>query len=164
MIAPKMIIVEDCSTSIERKHVIDANNRDNYPLMKPLLMLEFEQKTLDATDWDEWFNCTIESPLLFSFGINASISFGEDTVHMTPELPVVGDRNNNNIPDLLLRFNRYEIVDFAMDQMAKKPNSFELFRGFALRMTLAINRVIGGIAFETRDTITVVSFVSSTPT
>jgi len=147
-------------------YVIDSSNMDNYPLMQPLpvsVNVEVELKTLDMHDRNEWLDCIIESPFLRSYDLNSFMVSIVEPFLVYPEGMVLGDHNNNGMPDLLIHFNPYKIIDYAILQIMENAGNYKIYGGFAFRVTLKITGNFVDAAFEIEEIVTVVSSAPSVP-
>jgi parallel beta-helix repeat protein len=98
--------------------VIDENNVDHYPLMNPYNItlpippvisatVDINPKALNLKSRGKWITTYIELPEGYDVAnINVSSIMLNDTILVEPSPTVIGDYDNDTIPDLMVNFNR----------------------------------------------------------
>lgn len=120
-------------------YFIDVNNRDRYPFMEPwtspaVATVDIDINTLNLKSRGEWVTAYIELPegldinhikLLDGYDVNdidASTIRLNGTIPAESEPKAIGDYDNNNIPDLMVKFNRTEVIEYILSEGIKFGN------------------------------------------
>jgi len=120
-------------------YVIDENNQDNYPLMKPWGLVsatvDISPNTLNLKSKGRWITAFIELPEDFNIeSINAS------TILLNNEIPAVRVRES------MVKFNRANVIEYIL-------NSVDTAGKFTNVMLTVTGRLNDGTSFEGRDEI-----------
>jgi len=112
----------------DTQYVIDENNRDNYPLMKPwspaiAATIDVDPDTLNLKSKGRWITCYIELPEGYDVSdidratmlLNGTISVDPFWVDKPLE-SVIGDYDNDTVPDLMVKFNRAAVIEYLLNQ------------------------------------------------
>jgi parallel beta-helix repeat protein len=141
----------------DHPYVIDADNNDRYPLVKPYpiipVTVDVNSDTLNLKSKGEWITCYIELPEsynvsdidIYSIRLNDTLP-----VSLLPNPPVpvpteIGDYDNDGIPDLMVKFNRTEVSSWIYDDLGIQYGN----------VTLTITGEVDGTPFEGTDMIKV---------
>ena len=120
-------------------YVIDENNQDNYPLMKPwtptppaiTAAIDIDPDTLNLNSKGKWITAYIG--LLEGYNvsdIDRTTILLNDTVPVDPfwvDKPlesVIGDYDEDGIPDLMVKFNRAELIELIYNAASLPNNKF----------------------------------------
>ncbi|MGD0496456.1 MAG: NosD domain-containing protein [Candidatus Bathyarchaeia archaeon] len=122
--------------------IIDENNQDNYPLMEPWSPVEVVNATIDIDPGTlnlrsrgKWITCYVELPKGYNVSdINVTSVMLNDTVPVYPKAHAIGDYDEDGIPDLMVKFDRAEVIDYIMANV----NMTELFEEKLMTVTLTI--------------------------
>ena len=144
-------------------YIINENNVDRYPLMNPWLNItvKFEPKIIELHVITT-LNLTLEI-----LGIHSVHDINTSSVHIRKPVVIypinisIGDWNNNGVPDIIMQFDPYQIVEHAMFNLIENAKNYKLFKGFALPVKLIIVGNIWGLTFEASDQITLISKISA---
>jgi parallel beta-helix repeat protein len=106
-------------------YIIDVNNKDRYPLMNPYrpralrATVDINPYSLNLKSSGKWVTAYIELPEGHNVNdIDVSTVLVNFTVPVDPATPVaLGDYDNDGIPDLMVKFNRAEIISFAWNNI-----------------------------------------------
>jgi len=100
-------------------YVIDADNRDNYPLMSPwtptppviTATVDIHPQTLNLRSRGKWITAFIELPEDYNVAdINVSSIMLNDTIPAELRPLAIGDYDEDGIPDLMVKFDRAEVI------------------------------------------------------
>jgi parallel beta-helix repeat protein len=109
-------------------YVIGENDRDNYPLMKPwspaiIATIDLDPDTLNLKSKGRWINCYIELPEGYDVSdVDRATILLNNTLPVDPfwvDKPlesVMGDYDNDNVPDLMVKFNRAVVIEYLLNQ------------------------------------------------
>jgi len=112
---------------------IDENNVDRYPLVNlwtptpPLILanIDIAPDTLNLKSKGKWITCYIELPEGYNASdVNRSTIMLNDTIPIDPfwiDKPlesVVGDYDDDGIPDLMVKFNRAAVIEWLGQNIA----------------------------------------------
>ena len=105
-------------------HIIDASNRDNYPLMKPWTLLpvitatlDVEPHTLNLGSKSELITAYLELPEGYNVSdVDVSTIRLNETIPPELEFRVIGNYDNDAIPDLMVRFNRTAVAELILSE------------------------------------------------
>jgi len=109
-------------------YIIDENNQDNYPLMKPwspviTATIELDPDTLNLKSKGRWITCYIKLPEGYDVSdIDRATILLNDTIPVDPfwvDKPlesVIGDYDNYTVPDLMVKFNRAIVIEYLLNQ------------------------------------------------
>jgi parallel beta-helix repeat protein len=135
-------------------YIIDANNRDHYPLMKPwtpiplvvTATVDIHPQALNLRSRGKWVTAYIQLPKGYNVSdIAVSSIMLNGTIPMDMKAPItIGDYDNDTIPDLMVKFNRTAVSEFILDQNITYGN-----------VTLTITGEVAGTLFEGSDIIMV---------
>jgi hypothetical protein len=111
---------------------------------------EFPIAMLNLKSRGRLVGCYIELPEGYSLeDINVSTIMLNNTVPVDLEAPIsIGDYDNDNIPDLMVNFNRTEVIEFISSQHIR-------FSNVTITLTGSLH---DGTSFEANAVITVSSF------
>jgi parallel beta-helix repeat protein len=106
-------------------YVIDENNIDHYPLMKtwtpnsPVVSANVDicPQALNLGSKGKWITVYIELPEGYNVAdISASSILLNNTIPAEPKPIALGDYDSDGIPDLMVKFNRTEVISFIGDR------------------------------------------------
>ncbi|MEM3773463.1 MAG: NosD domain-containing protein [Candidatus Bathyarchaeia archaeon] len=127
----------------DTSYVIDAYNVDHYPLMKPwspappaiTAKVNIEPKTLNLRSRGRWITGYIELPEGYNVAdINVSSIMLNNTIPAQPKPKAVGDYDNDSIPDLMVKFDKAEVISYILTNV----NMTELIEERFMTITLTI--------------------------
>lgn len=128
----------------DHSYVIDASNRDDYPLVHPWgpATIDIDPDTLNLEITERWITAYIELPEIYDVSeIDVSSILLNDAIPVDLEAPTeIGDYDEDGIPDLMVKFDRASVIDLLSVGEA----------------TLTITGEVNGIPFEGNDTIRVI--------
>jgi len=142
----------------DHPYVIDSENQDRYPLVKPWptipATLDVNPDTLNLRSEGQWITAYIELPEGYNVSdIDVSTILLNDTIPVSlldvpaPE-PVpteIGDYDEDGIPDLMVKFDRAMVESFIYNQEI-------IYGDVALTIT---GELLDGTPFEGTDIISV---------
>ena len=146
-------------------YVIDENNQDNYPLMNPwtptptvtIATIDIDPDTLNLRSKGKWITAYIELPEGYSVGdIDRTTVMLNDTIPVDtfwvdkPLESVIGDYDEDGIPDLMVKFDRVEVIEFIFN-----ANSLPNNKSIYVMLTLT-GQLTDETPFEGNDTIRIV--------
>jgi len=139
---------------------LDEDNQDNYPLVEPWIptsptinaTINIIPNMLNLRNKKSHIKAFIE----FQDGYNVS-DIDVTTIFLNDTIPidlnvsiVIGDYDNDSIPDLMLKFSRAEVIDYILDHI----NMTKLAEVKRMEITLTISsELIDGARFESSDII-----------
>jgi len=136
-------------------YVIDENNVDRYPLMSPWspkpvyvnATVDVNPEALNLRSWGKWITAYVELPEGYDVAdIDVSTIMLNGTVPVDLCAPiVVGDYDNDSVPDLMVGFNGTLVSDFIL-------SSGVVFGNVTLTLT---GQLYSGTFFEGSDIILV---------
>ena len=134
-------------------YVIYENNLDRYPLMSPIVNanVNFNPEALNLRSRGRWIIAYIELPQDYdAASINVSTIMLDGTVPVDVNASVViGDYDNDTVPDLMVCFNWTEVADYILSKGIVFGN-----------VTLEVSgKLYNGTIFTGTDTILVSSLV-----
>jgi len=106
-------------------YVIDENNVDRYPLMSPwtptppaiTASVDIHPEALNLISKGKWIATYIEFPEGHNVtDINVSTILLNDTVSAELSPSAIGDYDEDSIPDLMVKFNRSEIIAYILSK------------------------------------------------
>lgn len=126
----------------DTSYIIDEDNQDNYPLMEPWGPIEIVNATIDIDPGTlnlrsrgKWITCYIELPDGYNVSdIDLTSVMLNDTVPAYLKAHVIGDYDEDGIPDLTVKFDRAEVIDYIM----ANANMTKLLVGKFITATLTI--------------------------
>jgi len=139
-------------------YVIDENNVDHYPLMNPYTVTPPVPSVINATvdtnphalnlrSRGRWITAYIELPEDYDVSdINVSTILLNDTIPAEVHPVGIGDYDEDGIPDLMVKFNRAEVISYILANVNMK----ERFITITLTVTGRLN---DGTPFQGSDTI-----------
>jgi len=138
-------------------YVIDENNRDRYPLMKPWIpsinaTVDIIPNTLNMRGKLQYVTAYIELPEGYNVSdIDVSSILLNNTIPVDPNAPIaIGDYDNDTIPDLMVKFNGTEVIKYILNNI----NVTKLIEERFLTITLTlIGKLNDGTQFQGSDTI-----------
>ena len=143
-------------------YIIDANNQDRYPLMKPwpsaeTATININPHTLNLKSKGRWITAYIRLPEGYNVQeVNASTILLNGTILAEIHPMDIGDEDCDGIPELMVKFNRATVIEYIL-------NSIQSIAKFA-NVTLTITgRLYNGTLFEGSDTIRVIKPVDKSP-
>jgi len=129
-------------------YVIDAYNVDHYPLMKPwspappaiTAKVNIEPKTLNLRSRGRWITGYIELPEGYNVtDINVSSIMLNNTIPAKPKPKAVEDYDNDSIPDLMVKFDRAEVISYILTNVNIEELIEERFMTITLTITGYLN-------------------------
>lgn len=136
----------------DHPYVVDVDNRDMYPLVKPWptipATVDVDPDTLNLRSRGNWITAYIELPTRYDLNnIDVSTVTLEDTFSVDPNAPTqIGDHDIDGVPDLMVRFNRTQLESYIYHVLGIRYGS----------VTLKITgQLYDGTPFEGSDTIQV---------
>jgi len=120
-------------------YVIDANNIDHYPLMKPwtptLIVsatVDIYPQALNLRSKGKWITGYIELPEGYDVNdINVSTIFLNDTIPSEPKPIAIRNYDNDSIQDLMVKFDRADVTRYVLNRV----NTEERFMTVTLTVT-----------------------------
>jgi len=121
-------------------YVIDEDNKDNYPLMKPwtpippviTATIDVDPDTLNLKSRGKWITAYIEHPEYCSTSDDDRTTILlNDTIPVDPfwiDKPldsVVGDHDEDGIRDLMVKFDRAEVIEFIFNAASLLDKKFD---------------------------------------
>jgi len=139
---------------VDEPYVIDASNRDNYPLAPISATLEIDPATLTLESQGRWITALIELPEAHSvYDIDVSSIMLNITIPTEPEPVAVYDHDNDGIPDLMVKLDRSEVESYILDHI----NPSGLARSRFTTVTLTITgELTDWTPFQGSDTIKII--------
>ena len=138
-------------------YVIDENNVDHYPLMKPWIPLinatvDIIPNTLNMRGKLQYVTAYIELPEGYNVSdINVSSILLNNTIPVDPNAPIaIGDYDNDTIPDLMVKFNGTEVIEYILNNINVTKLVEERFLTITLTLT---GKLKDGTQFKGSDTI-----------
>jgi hypothetical protein len=107
-------------------YIIDADNIDHYPLMKPWAptlpappslnaTFKINPKALNLRSRGRWITAYIELPEGYNVSdINVSTVLLNGTVQAESRPIGIGDEDGDGIPDLMVKFSRAEVISYIL--------------------------------------------------
>jgi len=134
-------------------YVIDENNTDYYPLMKPWpwvsASVNINPDTLNLKSRGRWITAYIELPKGYDVkDINVSSIALNNTILAEMRPTGFGDEDGDGITNLMVKFDRGDLIEYMLSSMDKT----EKFITITLTITGKLN---DGTMFEGSNTITV---------
>ena len=139
-------------------YIIDENNVDRYPLMSPWsptppikpfvnATVDIHPQSLNLKSIGMWISAYVELPEGFNVAdINVSTILLNNTIPIAVNAPIIiGDYDNDTIPDLMVEFDRRAVCDFILSKGIKLGN---------VTLTLT-GKLLDGTEFEGNDVIKV---------
>ena len=138
-------------------YVIDANNIDHYPLMKPWApsinaTVDIIPNILNLRSKVKYITAYIELPEDYNVSdIDVSSILLNNTIPVDPNAPIaIGDYDNDTIPDLMVKFNGTEVIKYILNNI----NMTKLIEERFLTITLTLTgKLKDGTQFQGSDTI-----------
>ena len=139
---------------VDVSYVIDAGNIDHYPLVKPWRLdqgvayatIDIDPSTVNLKIEGTWITAYVEFRADYNVSeIDVLTVMLENVVHAELSPTVVGDYDNDTIPDLMVKFNRTAFSEIIIS------------RG-TMHGSIVLNvagRLLNGTMFEGRDVIRV---------
>jgi len=151
----------------DTSYVIDENNVDHYPLMHPwpytpsvinvIATVDICPQTLNLRSEGKWVTAYIELPKGYNVTeIDATTILLNETIPIEPHRIDIGDYDNDNIPDLMVKFDRAKVIQLILNSVdTTQPNE--------KRFVTATLTITGKIGFKTsfRGTDTIKIIVAS---
>jgi len=143
-------------------YVIDENNVDHYPLMNPwtpkppviTATVDIQPQTLNLRSRGKWITTYIELPEGYNVAdINVSTIMLNDTVPVEPKPIAIGDYDNDTIPDLMVKFDRQQVINYIMANVDISRLYEERFMAITLTVTGKLN---DGTPFQGSDIIKII--------
>jgi parallel beta-helix repeat protein len=124
-------------------YIIDGDNQDNYPLMEPWSPIEtvhatidIDPDTLNLRSRGKWITCYIELPEGYNVSdIDVTSVMLNDTVPVYPKTHTIGDYDEDGIPDLMVKSDRAEVIDYIMANVNMTKLLEEKFKTVTLTIT-----------------------------
>lgn len=124
-------------------YFIGEDNQDNYPLMKPWspiktvnATIDIDPDTLNLRSRGKWITCYIELPEGYNVSdIDVTSVMLNDTVPAYPKTHAIGDYDEDGIPDLMVKFDRAEVIDYIMANVNMTKLLEEKFMTVTLTIT-----------------------------
>ena len=146
-------------------YVIDENNVDHYPLMNPYTItppaplvinatVDVNPKALNLRSRGKWITAYIELPEGYNIqDINASTIMLNDAISAKPKPIAVGDHDEDGILDLMVKFDRTNVISYILANV----NNTKLIEERFMRVTLTITgKLNDGTPFKGSDIIKIV--------
>jgi len=123
--------------------------------------IDVDPDTLNLRGQGQWITAYIELPKGYNAGdINASTIMLNDTVPVGPTPIAIGDYDNDTIPDLMVKFDRAEVISYIRSNV----NMTELIEKRFMTITLTINGKLNDeTPFQGNDTIKIILPKESMP-
>jgi len=136
----------------DHPYIIDANNRDNYPLVRPWTpvigaAVDIIPNVLNLRSNARYITAFIELPSSYNvMDIDVPSILMNHTIPVDSSAPaVIGDYDSDGIPDLMVKLNRTAVLEFILSKGIKYGN-----------VTLTISGIAyDGIMFEGSDIVRV---------
>ncbi len=145
----------------DHPYVIDENNQDRYPLMNPCgaptppvvinATVDIHPQALNLISRGKWFTAYIELPEGYNVAdINVSSMMLNDTIPAELRPLAIGDYDEDGIPDLMVKFDRAEVISYIIANV----NMTKLFEERFMTITLTITGYLyDDTLFQGSDTI-----------
>jgi len=139
----------------DKFYIIDSNNVDHYPLMKPWsptrplveATLDIDPNSLNLKSKGKWITAHIELPKSYDVkAINISMIMLNCTIPAALRPTAIGDYDNDGVPDLMVKFDRTEVIRYIVSMKGRQTR----FTQVKLTITGGLEN---GIHFEGSDTI-----------
>ncbi len=119
--------------------------------------LDINPDTLNLKSRGEWITCYIELPEGYDVNdINVSTILLNDTVHAESHPTSIGDHDDDDITDLMVKFDRAEVISYIQSNLNTRER--------VCTVTLTITgKLYDGTQFQGRDTIRVLIFRKGDP-
>jgi hypothetical protein len=149
-------------------YVIDENNVDHYPLMNPwtpkppviTTTVDIQPQALNLKSRGKWITTYIELPEGYSVAdINRTTILLNGTIPVDPfwiSKPIksmIGDFDNDSIPDLMVKFDRQQVIKYIMANVDMSRLYEERFMTITFTVTGKLN---DGTSFQGSDTIKII--------
>lgn len=120
-------------------YVINSNNTDHYPLMNPwtpapsviTATIDIDPDTLNLKSKGKWITCYIEPPEDYNISdVDRTTILLNDTIPVDsfwldkPLESVIGDYDSDTIPDLMVKFDRAEVISYIVESLGFEPMNF----------------------------------------
>jgi len=143
-------------------YVIDEFNIDYYPLMNPYIppiptpVIDITPQSLRLIGRGEWITAYIELPEDYcTSDINISTIKLNNT--LSGASITIGDRDNDSIPDLMVKFDRQKVISYIMSNVDLERLYVERFMTITLTIT---GYFYDGTPFQGSDTIKIILPIS----
>ena len=129
-------------------YVINANNTDHYPFMNPSLaitaMIDIKPKSLCLVSFDRYISVYAELPQSIDVkSVNLSSLLLNET--FKPVSTAIGDHDKDSVPDLIIKFNRTEVMSYLLTRI----NMTKLIENRFIPIKLTISgKLNNGVKFE----------------
>ena len=145
-------------------YVIDENNVDHYPLMTPYAItppvpsvinaiVDVNPKALNLRSKGKWITAYIELPEGYNVSdIDVSTIMLNDTISAEPKPIAVGNHDEDGILDLMIKFDRANVISYILANVNKTKLFDERFIAVTLTITGYLN---DGTLFQGTTTIRV---------
>ena len=141
---------------VDEPYVINYDNRDRYPLVNPwtpviTANIDIDPDALNLKSNGKWITAYIELPEGYSVNdIDVNTILINDTIPVDVEAPItVGDYDLDNIPDLMVKFDRVTITEWL------GTNDYNEDTGKYYEINLTITGTVLGTQFIGTDKIKV---------
>jgi parallel beta-helix repeat protein len=146
-------------------YVIDANNIDHYPLMNPYTptppkppiitaTVDIQPQALNLRSIGKWITVYIELPEGYDVSnIHVSTIMLNDTIPVQPKPIAIGDYDNDTVPDLMVKFDRQQVIKYIMANVDMSRLYEERFMTITLTVTGKLN---DGTPFQGSDTVKII--------
>lgn len=113
--------------------------------------MDIHPRTLNLKSKGKWITAYIELPEGYNVSdINATTILLNDTTPIEPHPIAIGDYDNDSIPDLMVKFNRAQVIEYIKANV----NMTKLFEERFMTITLTITgKLNDGTVFQGSDTI-----------
>ena len=141
-------------------YVIDENNVDRYPLMRPWspsinATVDVFPNVLNLRGRAKYFTAYMELQEGYNVSeIDVSSILLNNTIPVDLNAPIaIGDYDNDTIPDLMVKFNGTEVMSYILNNINVTKLVQERFLTVTLTLTGKLN---GGTRFQGSDTIRII--------
>jgi hypothetical protein len=116
--------------------------------------VNLDPDTVNLNSNGKWITCYIELPEGYVVGdINVSSLMLNETILAEPEPVAIGDYDNDGVPDLIVKFDRAELISYILANV----NMTELAEKRSMTITLAATGNLNdGTPFQGSKTIRII--------
>lgn len=147
--------------------VYDGQPSHIYPhfsiiIMPPLAVsTNVDLDLLNLQSKDRWITAYIELPQGYNINkVDVSTIHLNNTVSIDPEFaPVIGDHDNDTIPDMMVKFDRASVISYIRDEGVEYGNATLKITGRLTYNTVFEGKEINEIPFEGTDVVKVIDLL-----